>query len=216
VPVRPGLAISAAGALLVVFIAVFFLGRFRAFTAAVSAILCMLTIWAWVTSYNASHFIGGKSFASAAKLAAENDIGITSANGALTLGQKHTVWGTSITRPTQGDNTCPLWWTRQSRQVLRNGACLEEPAADLGLTHFAGRHFSRHSGTSLGNQSETSLTLPHWLVILLLATAPLAWIGGFWRDRRRYPKGHCTRCGYDLRASTDRCPECGLAVASPK
>jgi branched-chain amino acid transport system permease protein len=33
--------------------------------------------------------------------------------------------------------------------------------------------------------------------------------------RRRYPKGYCARCGYDLTGNTTAvCPECGAVVAS--
>ena len=50
---------------------------------------------------------------------------------------------------------------------------------------------------------------PHALLVGLFAVAPLLWVKRSWRRRRRGRRGLCLACGYDLRASEGRCPECG-------
>ncbi len=52
--------------------------------------------------------------------------------------------------------------------------------------------------------------VPLWVPILLLAILPIMAMA----RRKKVPPGFCRRCGYDLRATTGICPECGQS-ASP-
>jgi hypothetical protein len=56
------------------------------------------------------------------------------------------------------------------------------------------------------------LAIPHWLLFLLNAPWPLWWLARRRKLSIRRRRGLCTQCGYDIRASTDRCPECGEAI----
>ena len=62
--------------------------------------------------------------------------------------------------------------------------------------------------------------IPYWCPAALLALLPVLWLGRSLFIRRRESSAlwsrrmkRCSACGYDLRASPERCPECGAAAA---
>ena len=50
--------------------------------------------------------------------------------------------------------------------------------------------------------------VPDWFLLAVSAMLPAAWLVRRLRSRRPRP-GFCRQCGYDLRATPWRCPECG-------
>lgn len=61
---------------------------------------------------------------------------------------------------------------------------------------------------------ESFVLLPYWMPTFAFFLPVLAWYV-LRKLRSRRPAGHCTACGYDLRATPDRCPECGMVPAKP-
>ena len=57
------------------------------------------------------------------------------------------------------------------------------------------------------------IVVPLWIPTLLFATLFLSCRPlHFHRRRKRKKLGFCLECGYDLRGSKDRCPECGTEI----
>ena len=70
-------------------------------------------------------------------------------------------------------------------------------------------HLHRHPAGFTG-----FVSVPCWLLLLVLGS-PLWWrLYRQHRRRRQATSGRCSSCGYDLRATPDRCPECGKIPAA--
>jgi hypothetical protein len=91
------------------------------------------------------------------------------------------------------------------------------PPTDFKLTSADIRHIStqpvyRAFSFDMRN-GRPHVCVPHWFVLSMFAAVPAAWLSLYARIRRRLTRGCCPTCGYDLRATPARCPECGAEPA---
>lgn len=78
--------------------------------------------------------------------------------------------------------------------------------------HLCGFHFQSFD---IAAGRLTVVVLPTWFLLPLTAALPALWVRNFVRTLRRPGPGCCAACGYDLRATPDRCPECGAVPKPP-
>jgi hypothetical protein len=60
--------------------------------------------------------------------------------------------------------------------------------------------------------SELDVGCPVWFLTFLFSFLPALWLRRHLRHRRQLRQGLCPTCSYDLRASKERCPECGSPI----
>jgi hypothetical protein len=69
-----------------------------------------------------------------------------------------------------------------------------------------GFHWVEYRNGGINPGTYRSVALPLWFAAILSGLTPAARLYGCVRRPRA---GHCSQCGYDLRATPGRCPECG-------
>jgi hypothetical protein len=60
------------------------------------------------------------------------------------------------------------------------------------------------------------VVVPWWFIMVLAVIVPALWIRRYRLHRRAVEAGLCVSCGYDLRATPARCPECGAIPTAAK
>jgi len=101
---------------------------------------------------------------------------------------------------------------QSTSRVLNHTRWAAGPIALQGGWQFLGWGYSCTSQSVFSTLWEMKLReiiVPDWFIASLLAVVPSIWII---KARKRFwdqSLGLCGNCGYDLRATPDRCPECG-------
>ncbi len=100
-----------------------------------------------------------------------------------------------------------VWWSYHPLHPDLAQGVSDQITADAGEDSMLGIRSRR-----TGPPDEFALQIPHHMAAAPFLILPAAWLVQHRRRRRRTRLNCCTTCGYDLRASAGRCPECGTPM----
>jgi hypothetical protein len=173
------------------------------FITLVSLLMCLAATVLWVRSYWSSDSIIREG-------PAETLVG--SESGQLVLNRSYPGEAGRATAPGWRFQTFPT--PEREEFVYTNGRQFRYRALGFEIASYRPiPHTMWASGIPFTSVRYWTAGVPHWFAVGVLALPPALWLRR--RQRRRHARraGLCASCGYDLRASPGRCPECGAAAS---
>ena len=160
--------------------------------AAISAIACVAVIWSWCAESYSSHYEW--------RFAGHVTYGLKWSNGGVELWRVHL-----LNRP---------WTTAPNANgYLVLNVVREWDICGVYYRVQANPWLASEANPALSEGWKQQVAISFWCFIAVTAPLPFFWIIRRWR-RKPIVDGKCPVCGYDLRATPTRCPECGKEIQS--
>jgi hypothetical protein len=185
--------------------------------AVLSLMLCLATAGVWVrSSYTHDRWTRGFGYvADDGSMRMTTDEAVI-ANGTVKISrfQRDPPPRMGNRRRPPGVLTAPLQYSQPQRGV----GSFDTRRPDLRLRGWAGFQFARPVNSPPFYYADGfGIAFPVWAVTIAFAVVPTLRIPSVWRRARaaRWRRtSRCAHCGYDVRATPDRCPECGAVAAT--
>lgn len=173
-----------------------------ALASATSLLVCVATAVLWVRSYRVSEKLEWDWDVRRPNSTDEHIFTIGSKRGRVMFG-----FDIVATAPTKPD---PIKFWYADYLNPRGFTGNHYPPLTLGFDLAYGSYVAPMAGDQI---SYVAVMIPDYALILGFLLPPLL---GWHRKTRRILHERCQKCGYDLRTTPDRCPECGTVPRPPK
>lgn len=189
--------------------------KLRLLASAVSLLLCVAVCVLWVRARTGSdqvaweynRYLPDRSAASdQIDVISDKRLWLQVAWGSVGPYNGQLVWGYYLNADRSGG---------RPRLTFRHDAAVPSPTwftvdPDDGTSGFGPVRWQGFQRSANGERFRfVRVGVSHWLLALLLIVPPALALHRWRASRRARRIGLCRACGYDLRATPDRCPECG-------